>query len=290
MGSLETGLQQHQYLEIHQDGRVLPDTSVYHHSPRPIVKREPDDRVLPDTSVFHHSPRPIVKQEPDEDDEVIALGLHVRAGDDCVTSGRSGTLNTNKHAPLPGIMDSAVIDHPDATPMSMEYARSSVLSGESPMFLRQSDFGRTDRSLVHSDTVDDVMSFEEDNAQSHAHTAAEFSVSAGSSSMLHAPSDRLTSSNSDYMTVSGTGSSSRLPSPSDRLTSSDSDYITVGGCLGDKVYACRICDRKFRKGPDVKRHVRIHTGERPYTCVVCGKEFTQRGNMRRHMVTHTDID
>ena len=46
------------------------------------------------------------------------------------------------------------------------------------------------------------------------------------------------------------------------------------------------CERAFKTGSDLKRHMLIHAQVRQFACEHCEKRFTRRQDLKRHLVTH----
>lgn len=50
-----------------------------------------------------------------------------------------------------------------------------------------------------------------------------------------------------------------------------------------KYFSFRFCEKTFRDGGTLRKHLRIHTGERPHNCPLCEKNFNQKVVMREHI-------
>ncbi|OAA68618.1 c2h2 transcription factor [Niveomyces insectorum RCEF 264] len=54
-----------------------------------------------------------------------------------------------------------------------------------------------------------------------------------------------------------------------------------------KIFACDLCNRKFRRQEHLKRHYRsLHTQDKPFNCEECGKKFSRSDNLAQHARTH----
>lgn len=53
------------------------------------------------------------------------------------------------------------------------------------------------------------------------------------------------------------------------------DALTVYLCalLGEKPFACDMCDMRFIQRYHLERHKRVHSGEKPYQCERCQQVF-----------------
>lgn len=54
----------------------------------------------------------------------------------------------------------------------------------------------------------------------------------------------------------------------------------------EKKHVCSWCSKRFYTAPELKRHVRVHTGEKPYSCGVCARQFSVQSNLKRHLKVH----
>ncbi len=54
--------------------------------------------------------------------------------------------------------------------------------------------------------------------------------------------------------------------------------------------SCEVCERRFSKSGDLKRHMLIHTQVRAFPCDVCGRAFTLKGDLKRHVLAVHEHD
>jgi hypothetical protein len=54
-----------------------------------------------------------------------------------------------------------------------------------------------------------------------------------------------------------------------------------------KMFVCDICNRRFRRQEDLKRHhLSLHSHEKPFDCLECGRKFWRSDNLDQHARTH----
>ncbi|KAE8737709.1 hypothetical protein FOCC_FOCC016824 [Frankliniella occidentalis] len=52
---------------------------------------------------------------------------------------------------------------------------------------------------------------------------------------------------------------------------------------------CTVCQKEFRSGADMSRHLKTHTGEKSHQCTVCKKRFRNGSALKAHLINqHTD--
>lgn len=51
-------------------------------------------------------------------------------------------------------------------------------------------------------------------------------------------------------------------------------------------YTCTICDERFRRKIDLKKHAKTHTDNVEYICKICGEEFNKKIDLKKHERTH----
>ena len=55
---------------------------------------------------------------------------------------------------------------------------------------------------------------------------------------------------------------------------------------GKKDVRCQVCERKFSRKGDLKRHMLIHTKVKAHECDICKKAFSLRSNLVKHFRVH----
>ena len=56
---------------------------------------------------------------------------------------------------------------------------------------------------------------------------------------------------------------------------------------GEKPFACKKCNKAYKRNYLLEEHMRTHSGEKPFVCPVCDKAFARKLNMQVHMRTHS---
>ena len=56
---------------------------------------------------------------------------------------------------------------------------------------------------------------------------------------------------------------------------------------GEKLFICKICQKKFLDNSKLRRHSLVHSGEKPYQCPICSKKFSLDFNLKTHMRIHS---
>lgn len=52
-------------------------------------------------------------------------------------------------------------------------------------------------------------------------------------------------------------------------------------------YACKHCEKRFKLGMNLKRHLQLHTStDRRYVCHLCGNRFTYERFLQKHLERH----
>lgn len=53
-------------------------------------------------------------------------------------------------------------------------------------------------------------------------------------------------------------------------------------------FPCLICNKKFTKLKNLKKHVKLHSAEKPYKCSKCEMSYSRSDHLRRHETSHSD--
>ncbi|XP_050308241.1 zinc finger protein 630-like [Anthonomus grandis grandis] len=103
----------------------------------------------------------------------------------------------------------------------------------------------------------------------------------------------------DQGSVSSSSLNPTIPSIKiEDLATSQSNYIPTGTVSvvkavpghvkkEDKVHACDVCSKTFKRREHLYQHVKLHTGFRPYQCSECKKTFVRKEHLLRHQVLHS---
>lgn len=57
----------------------------------------------------------------------------------------------------------------------------------------------------------------------------------------------------------------------------------------EKPFICVMCEKRFGRRSDLRKHSIVHTGIRPFGCPVCGKNFSRNTNLTKHLRIHSGL-
>lgn len=57
----------------------------------------------------------------------------------------------------------------------------------------------------------------------------------------------------------------------------------------EKPFICLMCEKRFGRRSDLRKHAIVHTGIRPFGCPVCGKNFSRNTNLTKHLRIHSGL-
>lgn len=57
----------------------------------------------------------------------------------------------------------------------------------------------------------------------------------------------------------------------------------------EKPFICVMCEKRFGRRSDLRKHAIVHTGIRPFGCPVCGKNFSRNTNLTKHLRIHSGL-
>ncbi|XP_052765281.1 zinc finger and SCAN domain-containing protein 4-like isoform X4 [Mya arenaria] len=63
-------------------------------------------------------------------------------------------------------------------------------------------------------------------------------------------------------------------------------HVNTHTSIVTKPFKCELCVKSFSDKPNLRKHMRIHTGEMPYECSVCLRRFRSSSNRNRHLSVH----
>lgn len=111
--------------------------------------------------------------------------------------------------------------------------------------------------------------------------AADHSDESNNDSTVERSGESATPEDEDS-TANATEGASSAPAPTNRRGRKQS--LTEDP---SKIFACDLCNRRFRRQEHLKRHYRsLHTHDKPFNCYECGKKFSRSDNLAQHARTH----
>ena len=51
-------------------------------------------------------------------------------------------------------------------------------------------------------------------------------------------------------------------------------------------YPCKVCNKAFKRAPDLDHHMKLHMGSMDWSCDKCGKAFSVKKALKTHMKMH----
>ena len=271
------------------EGSLSPTFSAVQAVASPVAEVE-DDLVLksePTPSASATSPAPVandfiphlsvLEEFPDleSDDDFVNNLVNLGAEYSTASSIASADLSLRSRA------SSSVTAHSD-----FEFFDSFESSAETTEASQSSKRQRTSSgsflvmsTVSESDAEGSASGSSEQASEAVNNESAE--VSTASESVVGLSGESATPEEEES-TAAATESASSVPVPTNRRGRKQS--LTEDP---SKIFACDLCNRRFRRQEHLKRHYRsLHTHDKPFNCHECGKKFSRSDNLAQHARTH----
>ena len=65
--------------------------------------------------------------------------------------------------------------------------------------------------------------------------------------------------------------------------------VAKGSASEHGKYVCRVCEKEFKNGSQLKQHKVTHTKEKNFVCIECGKRFGTAAILYNHQGVHNPL-